>query len=166
MKTPLRILMLIFLLTTAVKIPQAMGQFFFFRHPLIGKEAPDFTLDTLKNTNVNFTAYRQDQPAILFFWATWCAHCRTQIKVLSEEIPALNQEGIKVALIDLQENPRLIKRYLNSNKLNVDIFMDSDAYVAQEYGVQGVPTFVFVDKSGLVKAVEHYMSDDYKDLIL
>ena len=61
----------------------ARGQFLFFQNPNVGKAAPDFTLATLDGDEVNMTQYREGKRAIIFFWATWCPHCRVALKELN-----------------------------------------------------------------------------------
>jgi len=165
MRVFFRITLMVMLLAVAVQAPQAMGQFFAIRNSLIGEKAPDFTLDTLRRSNVNFSKFRKDDPTIVFFWATWCPHCRTQLKALSEKIPVLEKKGIKIVLVDLEEKARHIRRYLENNRLDIDVFLDSDADIAMKYNVIGVPTFVFIDKSGMVRAVEHFLPENFQEML-
>lgn len=145
----------------------AQTQFgFLFRHPLEGKYAPDFTLDTLNNRNVNFTEFRDGQPAILFFWTTWCPHCRRELKELSARKVELNQKEIKLILIDLEESPAQVKSYFKRSDIYFDVFMDTKAVVAENYRIMGVPSYFFVDSTGKVKAVEHVFLEDYEVVLL
>ena len=80
-----------------------MGQFFFFQHPLQDKEAPDFILKTTLGRTVKMSEYLNDKNGIIFFWATWCPHCRTQLKELNKKKQEFEAQDIKVVLVDLQE---------------------------------------------------------------
>ena len=51
--------------------------------PLIGKKAPDFTLERLSGKSASLSEVIKDKKAILFFFATWCPHCREQLKQIS-----------------------------------------------------------------------------------
>src|SRR3989338_11690436 len=52
---------------------------------LVGRPAPDFTLASVHGPYVNMTEFRGGEPALIFFWATWCPHCRTQLKELTQK---------------------------------------------------------------------------------
>ena len=73
-------------------------------NPLAGQPAPDFTLPTLSGQVKNMTEYRNGRSAIIFFWATWCPHCRKQIKELAQQRSDIEGKGIKIILVDIDES--------------------------------------------------------------
>jgi hypothetical protein len=42
----------------------------------------------------------------------------------------------------------------------MDVFLDEDSAVSEEYGLIGVPTFYFVDVNGIVADVMHSLPKD------
>jgi cytochrome c biogenesis protein CcmG, thiol:disulfide interchange protein DsbE len=154
------------LLFLSLNVSQASGQFFFFENPLLGEAAPDFTLNTLEQQGVNLTSYRASRPAIVFFWATWCPHCREQLKTLNEKNSELTQKGIRIILVDLGEPAGQVQAYMQKNNLKFDVFLDQESSVAEAYGVVGIPTFVLIDAKGVVKAVENGIPANYEGLLL
>jgi len=122
-------------------------------HPLIGKPAPDVTLTALSGEEVSLSWARNDQPAVVFFWATWCPHCRTQLKELSERKEELEQKGIKVVAVDIGEDARTVSTFCKRNKVLYGIFLDRDGSAADAYGVFGVPMFFSFDVDGVVVGV-------------
>ena len=149
----------------AINGSHAMGQFFFFENPLIGQKAPDFTLNSVHQKNINLTAYRDGKPVIIFFWATWCPHCRVQLDMLHKNQAALQAKGVRVALVDLGENAKQVQSYISANNINMDVFLDEDASVSDAYGVIGIPTFILVNADGIVRAVEHEIPADYEQIL-
>ena len=131
----------------------------------VGKPAADFTLDTLTQKAVNMTQYRQGKKAIVFFWATWCPHCRDALKDLNKNLANIEGKGIKVILVDVGEEEKEVKRYMERNKIGATVFLDRESSLADPYGIIGVPTFVLVDSKGVVRAVEHALPDNYEEIL-
>lgn len=143
----------------AVTANAQMG--FSFDNPLLNQKAPEFTLRTLDGSNKSMTQSREGQNVILFFWATWCPHCRTQLKELSAQKSLIESKGIKVFLVDVGEPADDVKGYIQKNNIAYDVFLDADSVVSEQYNVIGVPTFFFIDKQGVVKGVEHSIPSGY-----
>ena len=131
----------------------------------VGKTAPDFTLDTLHAPKVNKTKFREGKPAILFFWATWCPHCRMALKDLNKMVQDIENKNIKILLIDVGEQVPEVEEYAMKNKLTPDIFLDKESSSAESYGVIGVPTFIFVSSDGKIKAIEHVLPPNYEEIL-
>ncbi|MBP9853739.1 MAG: TlpA family protein disulfide reductase, partial [Candidatus Omnitrophica bacterium] len=137
----------------------------FMDRGLTGQAAPDFTLNTTENNNVNFTQYRNGQKAIVFFWATWCPHCRTQLKGLNEKKDQLAKENIKLVLISVGEDKKQVENHLNKNKIDMESFLDEQGQLESKYQLVGVPTLYFITEEGKVGAVGHTLPDDYQALL-
>lgn len=144
----------------------AMGQFFQFGgSPLQGKQAPDFTLKVLSGSHQNMTAYRDGQGAIIFFWATWCPHCRMALKDLNDRKDELENEGIVVISVDLGEQKRVVQSYAKKNDIEFEIFLDEDNSLSEPYFIIGVPTFILVDDQGVIKSAGHSLPSNYSEII-
>ena len=136
-----------------------------FENPLLGKKAPDFTLKLVGGKNTNFTEYRDGDPAIIFFWATWCPHCRTQLMEMNEQIQAFEDKGIKLTLVDLGEKEKKIERFMKSKGIDIPVFLDPKSALEEEYMLMGLPTFFFVNKKGVITAVKHSLPKNYEDFL-
>ena len=158
---------LILLLVMGALVTQVADaqSFFFFRHPLEGKVAPDFTLSTLTKKDVNFSEFRDGQSAVLFFWATWCPHCRVELKVLSEKEDELHEKGIKLFLINTEETARQVTAYLNSAGISMDVLLDRDAVVAENYSIMGIPSYFLINNKGVVENVGHVFPEDLEEIL-
>jgi len=132
---------------------------------LIEKAAPDFTLDTLSKSAVKMSEYREGKSAIIFFWATWCPHCRVQLKELNSRAKELEDNGIKLVIVDLGEDRESVQSYVKKNNIGMDMFLDIDSSLSDPYRLVGVPTFYLIDAKGMVKAIQHSFPEDYQDLL-
>ena len=96
---------------------QASGQVFFMENPNVGKEVEDFTLKVLNGGEVSLSEFREGKKAIIFFWATWCPHCREALAKLDQRKQEIDDNDIKIVLVDVGENKEVVSRYFEKNNL-------------------------------------------------
>jgi cytochrome c biogenesis protein CcmG, thiol:disulfide interchange protein DsbE len=137
----------------------------FFEHPLKGKPAPDFTLDTVKAQKVNFKALSQGKKTIVFFWATWCPHCREQIKALNAKKGELDKAGVQVVYVDIGEDAGTVKTFLDRNGYDLDVFLDGNSYLSETYAVFGIPSLFFISADGTINEMLNVFPNDYMKLL-
>jgi len=137
----------------------------FLENPLLNKQAPDFTLPTLSGQPTSLSQLRDGKSAILFFWATWCPHCRVQLKELSVMKADIEVKGIKVLLVDVGESSQQVGNYMKKNNINYEVFLDEDSKVSDEYNLIGVPTYFLIGADGVIKAVDHAIPSDYVEIL-
>ena len=142
----------------------AMGNTGFVQDTLIGKPATDFTLDTVKGNKVNLTEYRAGKKAIIFFWATWCPHCREELKRVDDLREKFAAQGIRIILISLGEDKGTVQEYLARHHYDFDVLLDVDQTLEGPYHLIGVPTLFFVNEAGVIKLEDHAFPDNYEEL--
>ena len=126
---------------------------------LVGKKAPDFTLARLSGRSVSLSELIKDKKAILFFYATWCPHCREQLK------NELDKEGILVQLVDIGEPKDKVAAFQQAKGIDNDTFLDEQSLVAETYEVLGVPMLVFIGTDGKVRDVEYGLPENYQEIL-
>lgn len=154
------IVVFLFLFYSTFPLNNVRAQFFLFDSGVVGQDVKDFNAKTLSGKDVNFNTFRDGQNTIIFFWATWCPHCRVQLKVLNEQRQAIEAQGIKLAVVDMGEKADVVQRYVDKNKISFDIFLDPDSALAETYELIGVPTFIFISKDGKIKDVVYALPED------
>lgn len=127
--------------------------------------AEGIILRDLNGTSVNFTNYK-GRPAIVFFWTTWCHFCRDEMKILNQKYKNIEKDGIAVFTVNVGESERRVGRFFKDYALNFRGFLDEDGLLADRYDIIGVPTYIFLDKTGSVISVRNELPADYKNLLL
>jgi peroxiredoxin len=129
-------------------------------------EALDFEFRDLNNNLVNLASYRDRQPVVLFFWTTWCPHCRKEINILNLRYEELKKEGWEVLAIDSGEPAYRIENYRDRQGINLAFFLDADMQASDFFAIIGVPTYVLINKKGRIVGRAHsFPLDEYKYLL-
>ena len=131
--------------------------FYFTKHVLVGKKAPDFTLPMIGKGELSFLQNRGNQKTILFFWATWCPNCKEQLFQLNKDQQELAKNKIKIVTVDVMEIERPVAAYLKKENINFDVFLDKKNALKDIYDSTDIPLAVFINEEGIVTAFEHDM---------
>jgi peroxiredoxin len=127
--------------------------------------ANNFTLLDLEDNAVSLSDFR-GRRVILFFWTTWCPHCRRELRQLNDMQTEFLRSGTQLLAINIEESAGKVRRFMQNQPCYYKILLDSDAMIAQDYGIVGVPTYVFIDREGHVTSFSHYFSQNkYKEMI-
>ncbi len=122
------------------------------RYANVGEPAPDFRL--LKADAVTpFELHSlRGKPVLLNFWASWCGPCR-------EEMPDINQAyldgagSLEVVGINYKEPDLVARGFAYELDVAFPLVLDQEGSVADRYHVTGLPVSYFVDRDGIVRAV-------------
>ncbi len=163
----MKLLLKIFILTAVlIVVIKSCSPFLGIQNPLVGQLAPDFTLQSTIGQEVNMTQYRSGHPALIFFWATWCPHCRKQLKELTQNRQAIEANGFKIILVDVGESLQKVLEYTDANSISLDVFLDESTETAGKYEIVGVPTFFFINGEGTILDVTNVLPDDIQEILL
>lgn len=126
--------------------------------------AQDITVKDLKGNTVSIDSYKGN-PAILFFWTTWCPYCRKEIKELNKIYDQAKKEGTNIIGVNIGESTYKVQRFFKDYALKLTMLLDKDGLLSDKYEVIGVPTYIFLDKEGKVTSTEHSLPAYYKNLL-
>ena len=119
---------------------------------LLGKPAPEFTLKDVDGREITLASLR-GKPVLLDFWATWCEPCR----VATPHIQALHDQykdkSLIVLGIDTNESSETARKYFVDQKYTFANLLGSGNDVIKNYGANGIPLVVLIDKDGVVRYV-------------
>ncbi|MCX5693853.1 MAG: TlpA disulfide reductase family protein [Candidatus Omnitrophica bacterium] len=126
--------------------------------------ASEIVLNDLNGQVVKLSNFK-GKPVILFFWTTWCPYCRQEIKKLNQQYAVMSKEGIVVFGVNVSEPGAKVERFFKDYQLNLKILLDKDGALADKYELMGVPTYIFLDKTGEMILQTHNLPDNYKELL-
>ncbi len=123
-----------------------------------GDIATPFSLDLidetgLKNEKVSF---RPDSGQIYFidFIHEWCVHCRNMAPIVERLHQTYAEKGVVFITVaggyntDAQKTAQFIKNY----RVTWPVGFDPQLEIFRQYGVRGTPTYVIVNRNGIIAA--------------
>ena len=118
---------------------------------LVGKRAPEFTLQDLSGKEIAASSF-QGKPVLVNFWATWCAPCREQMPKIEEAQQAFADKGLVVLAINDGESADTARKYIDEHKYTFRVLLDRDKSAAGKFSVSGIPALFLIDRDGNVRA--------------
>ena len=132
---------------------------------LEGQPAPELNLTNfIGPTPPNFASLK-GKPVLLFLWAHWCGDCKAQAASLGRVVQKYRSRGLVVlaptrfygtGAQDKPATPAEEKTHIEkiwaefySGLEGISVPIDTDTMV--RYGVSATPTFVLVDRKGIVR---------------
>ncbi len=112
-------------------------------------QAPDFTLKDLSGKNVTLSSFK-GRPVLLDFWATWCGPCRMSIPYVQAFYQKHQAEGLVVLGVNMDEDPSQVPEFVKYLKMTYPVLLAAGTSVPQDYGVEGIPSFVIINQEGRV----------------
>lgn len=133
-----------------------------FQSPLIGKQAPPFSLLLLKGgkllkekrTNNNSLIFTKSQIkgkcTLINFWASWCVSCKMEAQAIQAYWENYRKHNIIVAGIATGDTEQKVKDYLKNSEKTYLVGIDQTGKTSIDYGVVGVPETYWIDSRGVV----------------
>lgn len=121
---------------------------------LIDQPAIDFELGS--NHSAERLSNLQGRKVLLVFWATWCAVCEREIPALKESYAELKDADFELLAITNEGSVR-VAPYIERHAMDYPIVYDADGRISYAYGVQALPTMVWIDAEGVVEDISHGM---------
>lgn len=93
---------------------------------------------------------------VLYVWASWCSICKT----VEGNVDAVAQDAPLLTLAMQSGSRAEVDRFLSERGYRWTTLVDSDASLSRQLGVNAVPTLIFVDRRGEVRAVTQGYSSE------
>jgi peroxiredoxin len=114
-----------------------------------GDAAPDFELTALTGETIRLSQFR-GQPVLLSIGATWCPDCRKEAPLL-QELHETHPELV-ILMVDSKEGPDIVQQFADEFGITHPILLDRDGAVMELYQVFAIPTDLFIDAEGIIRA--------------
>lgn len=118
--------------------------------PLVGKQAPSFSLPRLADGAQVQLSDLTGKPMVVNFWATWCVPCAQEHPNLVE---AARRWGDDVQFVGIvyQDKNEAVEAWLDRHGGRAyPTLIDVNAKAAIAYGVYGVPETYFIGPDGVI----------------
>ena len=152
-------------------------------HPLVGKPAPQFSLNTLEPDQKTRRLTSDDlagRVVLLDFWATWCGPCLKELPEIARLIDDLAAAGKPVVVVAVSQdrNPRegdvrsLVETTIKDQRLDLLkppvglVALDPEMALGQAFKVEALPTLVLLDQQGKIHAVHIGYKDDIREQLM
>lgn len=90
------------------------------------------------------------RPMVINLWATWCPPCRREMPMMAE-VAAL-PTGADLHFVNQGEGAEAVRRFLSETGIVLAPVMDPGSQMMRHFGAMGLPTTLFIDASGQLRA--------------
>lgn len=120
----------------------------------IGNTAPEFETNDLEGNTIKLNEINAPK-TLLFFWASWCPHCKEMIAEINDIYSAGNNE-IEVIGISIDTSLTDLKKVISDYNIDWPVIAEIDGWnseIATQYGLVATPTIFLLgqDKTILAK---------------
>ena len=130
--------------------------------PLVGKQAPAFSLEDLAGKKVSLADYK-GKAVLINFWATWCGPCKIETPWLVDLRNQYAGQGFEILGITTDDIDRTDAKMLGEEKKEISDFVQKmhmpypvliqgDTISKPYGGLDAMPTSFFVDRTGKIVA--------------
>jgi len=131
----------------------------------IGSDAPEIDMPDLKGKNIKLSSLK-GKYVLIDFWASWCGPCRRESPNMVALYKEFNKKGFEIYSVSLDNSQKDWADAITKDGLGAWTHVSDLKYwnsaAAQEYGVEGIPFTVLIDKEG--KIIEKGLrGDDLKN---
>lgn len=120
------------------------------RHTLVGSTVPDETAERLDGTEDSLSAYA-GKVVLMDFWATWCGPCIAAVPSKRELVDAHPGERFAILGISVDAELHILTDFMEDEPMPwVHWYVGAGSELGRRWNVTGYPTYVVVDRNGVI----------------
>ncbi|MFZ5354476.1 MAG: TlpA family protein disulfide reductase [Bacillota bacterium] len=104
-------------------------------------DGQEWTLSKLKGKKV-----------FLNFWTTWCGYCKLEMPDMEKVYQETKDSDLVMLAVNVGESKELAESFMKNNGYSFTVLLDSKGSTANDYGVTGLPTSIFINSDGTFSA--------------
>lgn len=131
-----------------------------------GAVLPEATALRIGGNEESLSQYR-GSVLLLDFWATWCAPCIASLPEVTALQELLADRDFQVITISIDENTELVYDFME-RRMDlpfVNWFVGEQSKLYDDWSIQGVPTYIAVDREGVVLGRSHEVESLYEVIL-
>lgn len=120
----------------------------------IGSKAPEFTASDLNGKDISLSSFK-GKYVLLDFWASWCSPCRQENPNVVKAYAQFKDKNFAILSFSLDESKEAWQQAVASDKLTWTQVSDLKGWassVANQYGIQSIPSNLLLDPDGKIIA--------------
>jgi peroxiredoxin len=114
--------------------------------------APSFSLPSRSGDIVSLDKLR-GKVVMLNFWASWCGPCRQEMPLLDQMHKRYSSLGFTMIGVNVESNTADAEKWLQQTPVSFPVLFDKENKVSKLYDVNAMPSTVFIDRKGNVRAL-------------
>ncbi|MBV7440463.1 TlpA family protein disulfide reductase [Weeksellaceae bacterium TAE3-ERU29] len=116
----------------------------------VGKKVPNIVFDKAVKGKKSLYDIKADKKLILF-WGSWCGHCKREMPFVKEFYKGFKKSGGEIVAFAVDLNKNDYEEWVkDAGWYNYSDLLKWDSPVIKEFGINGTPTFILVDKNNKV----------------
>ncbi|WP_447383143.1 thiol-disulfide oxidoreductase-associated lipoprotein SdbB [Streptococcus pseudopneumoniae] len=144
--------------TKKTQAPQQPKQEMPVQQIAVGKDAPDFTLQSMDGKEVKLSDFK-GKKVYLKFWASWCGPCKKSMPELMELAakPDRDFEILTVIAPGIQGEKtvnQFPQWFQEQGYKDIPVLYDTKATTFQAYQIRSIPTEYLIDSQGKIGKIQ------------
>lgn len=118
-------------------------------HSTAREIAPDFNIELFDGGNFRLSN-QKGKAVVINFFASWCVSCGEETPTLEKVAHQYSPQEVAFLAIAVDDTEKKAKEFLNKNGLTIPAGLDKTGKIKDDYGLYGMPTTFFIDRSGMI----------------